>query len=395
MDYVLIKNGQLIVDNEIQQKDLLIANTKIISIGDDLKRPEPETPIIDANGKYLFPGAIDSNASFLTQEQDESNLIERFNRSEISSGTTTVIECLLPFYAEVAKDEMRIRFKNRQHILSDFSYHLSLQGWDSFDSKQLDYYYSHEGIASYYLKWPIENAMGQEGIRKLIREIAKLDLLLVVEMQIPIVFKNEVELGGNDTVKTHLENLGSILKIVEEEECKVCFFNLCFKEELLLIKKYMTTGRVFAEISLPYHIGNSSKYDIDEHTVFSGFALQNKLNLISQDEYWELLKDEHFLVSRPFMTVIDEGVLKNSQVKNRPDEYFLLKNFLSVLYTVGVQTGKLSVKDFISIISTRPAKLFGLYPKKGMLRPGADADIVIWDPAHERNLYCNLSYNFV
>ena len=114
------------------------------------------------------------------------------------------------------------------------------------------------------------------------------------------------------------------------------------------------------------------------------------MNLISQDEYWELLKDEHFLVSRPFMTVIDEGVLKNSQVKNRPDEYFLLKNFLSVLYTVGVQTGKLSVKDFISIISTRPAKLFGLYPKKGMLRPGADADIVIWDPAHERNLYCNL-----
>ena len=100
--------------------------------------------------------------------------------------------------------------------------------------------------------------------------VAKLDLLLVVEMQIPIVFKNEVELGGNDTVKTHLENLGSILKIVEEEECKVCFFNLCFKEELLLIKKYMTTGRVFAEISLPYHIGNSSKYDIDEHTVFSG-----------------------------------------------------------------------------------------------------------------------------
>ena len=59
------------------------------------------------------------------------------------------------------------------------------------------------------------------------------------------------------------------------------------------------------------------------------------------------------------------------------------------MYTAGVCTQRLTIAELISIVSTRPSQLFGLYPQKGVLHIGSDADIVIWDPEFERNLYCN------
>lgn len=94
-------------------------------------------------------------------------------------------------------------------------------------------------------------------------------------------------------------------------------------------------------------------------------------------------------MARPLLNLSGEGILKDSQVNNRPDEFFLMKNFLSVVYTTGVVENNISMVELCSIVMTRLSKLYGLYPKKGVLRIGADADVIVWDPSFERSLYCN------
>jgi dihydroorotase-like cyclic amidohydrolase len=83
-----------------------------------------------------------------------------------------------------------------------------------------------------------------------------------------------------------------------------------------------------------------------------------------------------------------EEVSDEELVYNRPDKFFYMRNYLSMLYTVGVISKKISMQQLVDIVSAQPAKMMGLWPKKGVIQPGADADLVIWNPTFERNLYC-------
>ena len=75
-----------------------------------------------------------------------------------------------------------------------------------------------------------------------------------------------------------------------------------------------------------------------------------------------------------------------------------IENRLHMLYTHGVRTGRISINRFVELVSTNPAKLFGLYPRKGTIAPGADADIVVWDPEKTVTIsaathHTNVNYN--
>lgn len=392
MDYVLLKNGQVVLEHGIQRSDILIGNDKIIAVGENLSRPEPETPVIDAGGNYIFPGTVDTNVVFSVFREEEQEKQTKFNQAEIMSGSTALLEVLEPLQATIVEQELADRIEHPPHVISDYGYHLALHGWDNCDAAVVDYLYAHEGITSFHLKWPPEVEMVTKQFEDILHLISKLDLLLIVEMQQPFV-PGSGYMGMNhlfeEAIVQHLHQLRKILDIVTNAGCRTLFLNICFAEELELIEKFSNVYPIYAELMLPCHLGDSGRFEIDEHTVFSGFPLVGKLNLISADYFWEVLKQKQFIISRPSFNFAGEGVLKDSQVHNRPDEFFLLKNFLSMVYTSGVVTGKLSLEDFVDIMSTCPARLMGLFPEKGVIRAGSDADLVVWDPDYERNLYCN------
>jgi dihydroorotase-like cyclic amidohydrolase len=392
MDYVLIKNGQIVYDNEVLKKDLLIGNTKILAIADQIERPEPETPVIDAGGKFILPGAIDTSIAFAEVCQIESEVQRRFNNAEIVGGTTTVIETLMPAFSLDSTTEIVNRRQKKFFIVPDFSFHLSLQGWDGLGGKDIDYSYSHEGITSFHMSWPMAEQFSQKKIEEMLQVISFFDLLVVIEMEQPDIsgtgylsMKHKYE----EAIADHLKELRRIISKVVDAGCRLCLLNISFEEQLQIIEEYMDSGLVNAQLVFPYNLGDSDKYEVDKNSIFSGFSLVDQLNLIPFDRFWELLKDRHYSIARPPLNLSVEGIVKDSQVNNRPDEFFLLKHFLSAIFTAGVINNKISIQEFVSIVSERHAVLFGLFPKKGVLRVGSDADIVVWDPEFERNVYCN------
>ncbi|MCU4175943.1 amidohydrolase family protein [Carboxylicivirga sp. N1Y90] len=392
MDYVLIKNGKIVDGTNVLEKDLLIGNNKILAIEDNLERPEPETPVIDAGGKYLMPGALDINISFFDACSQEPESQRKFNQAEIVGGTTTVLETIVPGLSDDSSLELLKQKKRPLNVVPDYGFHLSLQGWDRFDEKELDYCYSHEGITSFFLQWPLDDEGEIANLIELIKTAAQFDLLLMVEMDAPFDASNsslKKSYEYEQAIKQYLLNLKRILDLSTSAGCKVLLQNICFREQIEIILLFKETGLVYSELMYPFYLGDSADYKVDKNSVFFGIPLVDTLSLISHEEFWELIKSDHFFIVRPSLTLSSEGVVKDSQVHNRPDEYFLIKNFLSVIYTSGVIREKISLMEFVSIMAERASKLMGLYPKKGVLRTGSDADLIIWDPDYERNIYCN------
>lgn len=392
MDYVLIKNGRVVFDGALLHKDVLIGNNKVIEIDDKIDRPEPETPVIDAYGKYILPGAVDTNILFSELIQQDQSALKRFNQAQIIGGTTTVLEPVFSQTTNSYRVELERKRNNYYGINADYGFHLAINKWKLFSPSDIDFCYAHEGIASFYLRWPVKKP-DFANIKELLRAAADDSTPVLVDMHKP----GEVDGGGllfsevdDDVIELYLRHLRELIELAMEVKCTVCIMNVCFKEELDLIERYGSDDLVSAELMFPFHIADSDRIVRDDNSIYSGLPLVSNLNLLPFNDLWRCFKKGNYFVARPMVKLSGQGIIKDSQVANRPDEYILLKNLLSVLYTWGVAQGNITFAELVDVLSCGPAKFMGLYPKKGVVRVGSDADIVIWNPDYKRNLYCHL-----
>ncbi len=392
MNYVLIRNGSIVSSTGIQVSDVLIGNNKIIEVAHAIPRPDPETPVIDASGKYVMPGAIDINRNFSEFGVVLKDEMLRLCRAEIIGGTTSMLENLEPKNKMNCVEGVFLSKNRSVESIIDYGFHLSVNGWSGFSEKDLEYCFAHEGITSFSVQNLFEHETAIYGLVNLMRKIKELGLLLLVEVSHP-------EYGGSgytglnhtddNTAMTRLDQLSLILDKIVETGCKAYFINISFTEELDLILNAQKHHKIYAELTMPCYIGEGMDYIIDNQTVMHGFSLSGELTLIPYSQFWSLLKNDQFLAARPTLRISNVDDTINKQVFNRPDEYFVLKNTLSALYTSGVASDNISISDFCNLTSEKPARLMGLFPQKGIVRPGSDADIIIWDANVDRNLYCS------
>ena len=388
MNYVLIRNGSIVSSRDIRVGDILIGNNKIIDIAEKISRPDPDTPVIDASGKYVLPGAIDTSRSFSEFGHLHKDEMLKLCRAEVIGGTTCMIENLEPNKNLDCIEGVRLAKKRSKENLIDYGFHVSLTGWSDFTDKDLTYCFAHEGITSFYF----DSVFEEDKLVELMKKVQSKGLLLLVEVSHP-EYKGSGYTGMSKTyeqsVNDHLNLLRLLLEKTIETKCNVCFLNISFNEEVDLILEAQKKHKIYAELMQPCYIGDGMDFVVDDRTIMHGFALSEGLNLIPYSRFWQLLKDEQFLVSRPTLRVSNVDDDKDNIVFNRPDEYFVLKNALSVLYTSGVSRENIDIRQFCDIISEKPAKLMRLYPQKGIIRQGSDADVIIWDPDVDRNLYCS------
>ncbi|TAJ13219.1 hypothetical protein DMA11_10010 [Marinilabiliaceae bacterium JC017] len=392
MNYVLIRNGQIVTADKVFKSDLLIGNNKILEIREGIKRPDPETPVINALGKYILPGAIDTFRSFSEPGLTSPDKIIRLVQSELLSGTTSMIEMLEPLPHTDCFEEIEQHKKRAAQTMLDYGFHLATQGWRFFSGREMSQCYVNEGITSFIIKWPMGPSLKEDVFNSILTTAKTLDLLLVFEIQIPLgdgsgYIGRHREFKG--AILQHLKNLKLALERVVDAGCRALFLNISFSEELELIQEAQKKGSVLAELTLPCYVGDHVNFSLDDKSMLSGFPLAGLLNLIPADQLWYLLQKDGFLIARPSLNLVIDDLQHQGQVYNRPDQFFLLKYSLSMLFTSGVANGHITISDFCSMVSSRPAKVMGLYPRKGLLRAGSDADIVIWDPDYERNLYCS------
>ncbi|SNY71971.1 dihydropyrimidinase [Paractinoplanes atraurantiacus] len=399
----LIKGGTVIGTTGPYAADVLIEGETIAAIFAPGRAPEgPE--IIDATGKYVIPGAIDAHTHMQMPfgGTEASDTFDTGTKAAAIGGTTTIIDFAIQRYGEVVQDGLaawHAKTAGTCHI--DYGFHMIVGGVDDESLKAMDQLVTSEGITSFklFMAYPGVFYSDDGQILRAMQKARDNGALIMMHAEngpaIDVLVKQALERGETDPIHhgiTRPQELEAeatsraIWLASVAADCPLYIVHLSASKALEQVKAARDLGRnVFAEtcpqylyLTLEDQLGAPgfdgakwvcstplrSKHESHRADLWQGLRT-NDLSVVSTDHCPFCMKDQKEMGLGDF-SKIPNGI---GSVEHRVD----------LLYQ-GVVDGKLSLARWVETIATTPARMFGMYPRKGIIAPGSDADIVLYDP---------------
>jgi dihydropyrimidinase len=399
MPITLIKNGTVVNAERSFAADILIDGEKIRDIAPSLPA-EQAGRIIDAAGMLLLPGGIDVHTHLDmpfggTTSCDD---FETGTRAAAFGGTTTLIDFAIQPKGTKMRDALDIWWKKADGRASiDYGLHMIVTDLGEAGLEDMDSLVA-EGVASFklFMAYPGVLMVDDATIFQALGRTAKNGALICMHAEnggvIDVIVRRALAEGKTAPIYHALsrpviaeaEAVHRAIAMAEIAGAPVYIVHLSSEDALNEVREARDRGlAVFAETCPQYLLLNieemqrpgfeSAKY------VFTP-PLREKHH---PPKLWEGLKHDHLQVVStdhcPFCFA-DQKTLGKDDFTKIPNGGPGIENRLQLLYHHGVNLGRLSLNRFVELVATTPAKLFGLYPRKGTLAPGSDADIVVWDP---------------
>ena len=401
MDF-LIRNGTVVTSENTNVSDIFISNGKIIKIGKNLNHPE-SAELIDASGKYILPGGIDAHVhlDLPTPAGASSDNFETGSIAAIYGGTTSFIDFVTPSKNESLITAFDKRMNDAKNSKSDFAFHMSITSWNKDTAREMEICVKQFGIKSFKTYMAYKGAIGIEEseLFEVMKTAASLNALVTVhcEMGDEIVLKQkEFIVAGKTSPKYHAlsrpsecesQSVKNVIALAKQANCPVYIVHTSCKESLKYIEEAQNSGQiVYSETCPQYLLLDESVYELPLPASLA-YVISPPLRKKSDQQYlWNGLKNGSVQVVAtdhcPFNLIgqKDKGINNFSRIPNGAGG---IEHRLSLLFTYGVLQNKISLNQFVALTSTNPAKIFGLYPKKGEIAVGSDADIIVWNPKIE------------
>jgi dihydropyrimidinase len=409
----LIKGGTVITSTGPIEADVVVEGEKIAALvtrGYGFSAPSDgpgaggSTEIIDATGKYVIPGGIDAHTHMQLPfgGTEASDTFDTGTRAAAIGGTTTIIDFAVQRYGEVVQDSLAAWHQKADgncHI--DYAFHQILGGVDDESLKAMDQLVSDEGITSFklFMAYPGVFYSDDGQILRAMQKARSSGAMIMMHAEngpaIDVLVKQALERGETDPIfhgitrpqELEAEATSRAIWLASvAADCPLYIVHLSASKALEQVKAARDLGRnVFAEtcpqylyLTLEDQLGAPgfegakwvcstplrSKHESHRADLWQGLRT-NDLSVVSTDHCPFCMKDQKEMGVGDF-SKIPNGI---GGVEHRVD----------LLYQ-GVADGKLSPARWVETIATTPARMFGLYPKKGVIAPGSDADIVVYDP---------------
>jgi dihydropyrimidinase len=399
MPSTLFKNGTVVTAERTFAADILIDGEKIRDIAPSLPA-EQAGRVIDAAGMLLLPGGIDVHTHLDmpfggTTSCDD---FETGTRAAAFGGTTTLIDFAIQPKGTKMRDALDIWWKKADGRASiDYGLHMIVTDLGEAGLEDMDSLVG-EGVASFklFMAYPGVLMVDDATIFQALGRTAKNGALICMHAEnggvIDVIVRRALAEGKTAPiyhaltrpVTAEAEAVHRAIAMAEIAGAPVYIVHLSSEDALNEVREARDRGLpVFAETCPQYLLLNieemqrpgfeSAKY------VFTP-PLREKHH---PPKLWEGLKHDHLQVVStdhcPFCFA-DQKSLGKDDFTKIPNGGPGVENRLQLLYHHGVNLGRLSLNRFVELVATTPAKLFGLFPRKGTLAPGSDADIVVWDP---------------
>ena len=401
---LLIKNADIVTADSRSRADIYVENETITRIGTNLDAP-PGTEIIDATGQLVFPGFIDPHvhlylpfmATFAKDTHETGSI------AALMGGTTTYIEMCCPSRLDDALEGYQLwKSKAEGSSACDYSFHMSVTRFESHTEGQLREIVA-DGIASFKIFLAYKNFFGVDDgeMYQTLRLAKKLGVIvtahcenaeLVGRLQESLLAQGKtgpewhepsrpesVEAEGTHRFSTFLENTGAAGYVV----------HLSSEGALQAALAAKARGtRLWIESVLPHFLLDKTYAErpgVEGMKHVMSPPLRDRRN---QKVLWDALAagliDTVGTDHCPFDTA--QKLLGSEAFTQIPNGIPGIEERMSLLYTYGVRRGTLNLHRFVDAASTRAAKLFGLFPRKGTIAVGSDADLVIFDPEYRGTL---------
>lgn len=399
----LIKNGTILTDKNEFKGDLLIEDEKIIAVGElDI---QDANQIIDATNKYVMPGGVDQHTHFsaLCNVGDEDTAGYETTKSAIVGGTTTIVDFAPqdPWKGLIESVDYRINNRAKGKACVDFALHgMVTYLMDSiFDEIDL---FPEKGISSIKIFMAYNGSplhVDDGSFYRILEKAKKVGVTVFVHAENGEVIdflRNECIKKGQIEPKYHyvsrppfteVEGVRRAIYLASQTDTPLHIAHVTCKEALTEINKAKGNGiRIDGETCTHYVTTTKDVLDNPDFNEACKFvcspALRNKED---NEALWHALSTGLLSAISSDHCGIDVAGLK--QVGK--DDFTKIPNGspgagdrFHMVWTYGVATGKINRQKFVEIISANPARINGIYPQKGALMPGSDADIVIFDPGY-------------
>ena len=414
---LLIKNGEIITASSRFAADIWCEGETITRIDRNLQAP-PGAEVIDAKGKYVFPGFIDPHVHiylpFMGTFARDTH--ETAGKAALVGGTTTFIEMACPGRTEepLAAFELWLG-KAQGHCACDFTFHMGVARYDETAEKQFMEIIKR-GISSFKIFLAYKGALGitDEELYHTLRLAKKLGVIttahcenadLVLELQQKLLAEGKIGPEWHHDSRPPLveaEGVHHLMTFAKLLDAHVYIVHTSCGEALREAVAGKLAGvKVWIETLIQYLVTDKT---YAERPSFEGakFVMSPPLrDERNQEILWNGLRDG--LVSTlatdhaPFDFATQKRMGERDFTKI-PNGMPSLEDRVKVLYTYGVNRGRLDLHRFVDVASTQAAKLFGLFPRKGTIQPGSDADLVVFDPTYRGTLSVktqtmNVDYN--
>jgi len=401
---LLIQNGEVITADTRLKADIYIEDETITEIGENLSVLEG-AEVIDASGKYIFPGFIDPHVHiylpFMGTYAKDTH--ETGSQAALVGGTTTFIEMCCPAGNEDALEGYQ-HWKTlaEGNAACDYAFHMGVTRFDEGTEAQLREIVA-DGTTSFKVFLAYKGAFGidDEALFKTLTLARELGVIvtahtenaeLVAQMQAKLLSEGKtgpewhepsrpeyVEADGVHHFATFLEATGARGYIV----------HLSCEPALDAALEAKQRGVDLAIESVIPHLMLDKTYaerpDFEGAKYVMSPPLRDRRN---QAALWEAVKRGDISTvgtdHAPFDTA--QKAMGREDFTRIPNGIPAIEDRVNLLYTYGVSRGELDIHRFVDAASTQAAKLFGLYPRKGTIQVGSDADLVVYDPDYRGKL---------
>ncbi len=398
---LLIKNGEIVTPSERYTADILCENETITHIDTGIKAP-PGAEVIDAKGKYVFPGFIDPHVHIYLPFMGTfaKDTYETASQAALVGGTTTLIEMCAPSRSEDTLKGFELWMKQAVgRSACDFTFHMSVTKFDDNTEKQLREIVKR-GISSFKVYLAYKGAFGVDDAElfrtlKLAKELGVIvtahceNETLIAALQKELLAAGKTDSGQHHESRpprVEAEGVNHLMTFAELTGAETYIVHLSCKEALdQAIAARQRGVRVSVETLIQYLTLDKSyaeKPKLEGAKYVMSPPLRDKRN---QPVLWNGLRDGLIQTVAtdhcPFDFTTKKAMGKNDFTKI-PNGIPSLEDRINVLYTYGVKTGKIDLHTFVNCASTQAAKTFDLFPRKGTIQIGADADLVVYDPKY-------------
>jgi dihydropyrimidinase len=399
---LLIRNAGRVDRQGVAPGNVYMAGGRIVSLEAD---PDPhleEGRIIDASGMLVFPGGVDPHVHLQlpTQAGFSSDDFESGSRAALFGGTTTLLDFVTPRRDQTLIDALTKRLEEAGRSMTDYALHVSPVAWRISLPLEIENCL-RAGANSFKVYMAYQDTIGvdDEVLEKVMRAVGKAGGMVLVHAEDgPEIarLRDRLFRDGHTGPSAHplsrppgteSRAVGKVIGLAARTNCPLYIVHVSAAESVRLIRQARNDGQeVHAEACIHHLLLDESLYS-GAFEAAAPFVLSPPLRgEADRDALWEGLADGTIEV-----VSTDHCPFFMHQKARGRDDFRRIANGaggvefrLSLLYTHGVLAGRISLPRFVDAVSEAPARLFGLSPRKGSLKAGADADLVVWNPEAEQ-----------
>ena len=395
---ILIKNGRIVTSSDDYIADIFITDETVKMIGKDL--PVKANKEIDASGKIVFPGGIDPHVHLDMPFMGtySSDNYTTGTRAALFGGTTMVIDFILQKQGHSLRAALE-EWKGRSdgNCVGDYSFHMAVTDFNENTKKEIREMIQDEGIVSFKTFMAYKGALmiDDRQMVGLMEEVKTQGGLINVHATNGDMIDYLIARHRSEGKLSPLYHYLSQPEVTEAEAserftdmahftgCPGYIVHLTCEGALNAVRNATKRNqKVFVETCIQYLLLDASLYEKDfegAKWVMSPPLREKK----DQETLWaginqglvQVVATDHC----PFKW--EQKLMGKDDFSKIPNGHPAIEHRMELLFSEGVHTGRISMNKYVELTSTNPAKIFGMFPRKGTIAVGSDADIVIFDPA--------------